>query len=204
MKSKPMVLDSSSNSNVEENIKQEKTLNYSIHTQSIHPINPNSPIILDGNLFANKIRVQEEIEAMNMNIMGDLEVTNINVLDHIHAQNIESETITTMDLISKTDLNLLAHIGRSINIPNIRHNVNTLFEPIISTPMIKSFKIFLMDKNVEILIDGSVDGMEIIMFNVREDCVLEVWCRECMIGCVEPMKFSRFICLWTIGTWIMD
>lgn len=73
--------------------------------------------------------------------------------------------IETPQLSSPFDLLLTVPLGNTINVPNIRYNIDVSNITIIDPPAIKFSKIFVVTRNIVLAADSTCNGIEIIIYN---------------------------------------
>jgi len=128
--------------------------------------------LISTNIFAtDNLVVDKELIAYTAHVLGDVTIDGILAVPQIVTCGLDagdvvrSERVETCLINSPRNINIVAGPDHSVAIPNIRYNVDLCNLATISPIMIKSNKIFVVNKNILLQADPSCDGIEIIIYN---------------------------------------
>lgn len=127
--------------------------------------------ILATNVSAtNNIKVAHHLESTTAHIHGDVEIDGDIKTKKVFSSKVKTpllKALATKTVIveSPDDLHLLAGPNNTVNIPNVRYSVDMSGFPTITPPMVRTNKIFIINKNILLQGDITCDAMEIILYN---------------------------------------
>lgn len=128
--------------------------------------------IISKNIISKENLVSSFAEILkNLNVKGILNVEDsLNVENDINVNNIflnylQANTIDTNQIISESDIHILPAENGTINVPNIKFEINYSDCALIDSFSIKNSKFFILRRNVILTADETCNGIEIILYN---------------------------------------
>jgi cytoskeletal protein CcmA (bactofilin family) len=178
---------------------------------------------VDGSLEADKIdvlgdvtatRITAETElvtsgslvAENARITGDALVDGAILTRGIVAENIEASLVLKTPLLqtvlinSPVDINIAAGPGSAVNIPNVRNNVSMSDLGTITPEMMKTAKVFVVNKNILLQADPSCNGIEIVIYNQNTATII-VRDITRVLAEIECQHAAKFIFIGPVNRW---
>lgn len=185
---------------------------------------------VSGNVNASDGNFTGDLEANNINLLGDLTATNLHVTNnstidgllttangHITdslqvdgslvadkicvTEKLKSETIKTSLIYSGHDIDIMAGVGRSVGIPNIRSRVNNQNLALIDPLSMKASKIFLVDKNIILNADASCDGIEIIIVNRNISGNIIIRDTTSIVDTISSQNATKIVYVCSLNKW---
>lgn len=165
---------------------------------TVDNIHVNSDIIVGDNMTVKEVQVEKNMEVNGtLNVKKRIITRNIHVKNDLIANSLETEIIT-----SNADLNIIPGINCSVNIPNVRYQIDIYTSPVIDPGAIKSAKIFIINQNTMIETDETCDGYEIIIYNHHKTQTVIVRNFNEIISRLSPSLTARLIYFYLDDKWI--
>lgn len=168
-----------------------------------------------GDLVSTNVCCTNDLTVNNKIIAGKCQILNDMLIDGflvasqgIITNNMEvsdlfkSELIETLNIGSKCDLNIAAGVNGSINVTNIRSNVDLCDVPVLGPAAIKAAKIFVMSRNVILSTDESCNGIEIIIYNRNIAGNIIIRDATCVIYTLCAQHARKIIYIFAVNRWI--
>lgn len=153
--------------------------------------------VVDNKITTDYMQITKDIQVDGFFTATNAVCTNLNINETFKSNNIQTSNIE-----SASDLNLIAGINRSINIPNIRYNINIDNVSLIDPSLIKSFKIFIVSTNIIINSDETCNGIEIIIYNRNMERNIIIRNTTVVIDELLPQCSRKMAFVYAINKWI--
>lgn len=150
-----------------------------------------------GDARMYNIQADGNINATEGIITNNLITNNLSVNNDFITNAIETNLVT-----SPNDLNIMTGIGKTINIPNIRYNVDNNDIMSIDPPAIKSIKIFIVSRNMLLSADETCNGIEIILYNKNSSGAVIIRDQTCIIDNLKARCAIKLVYLFPVNKWI--
>ena len=142
-----------------------------------------------------------QIDALNIS-SNSIVSQNLSSIDGVYQNSLTvGSVIESPHLSSLGDLALSVPIDHTVNVPNIRYNIDITDNPIISPAAVKFSRIFVVTRNVSLTADGLCNGIEIVIYN-KSKTKIRVNDRNILTE-IEPHSSKKFIYIHPILRWII-
>ena len=157
--------------------------------------------------ITGQLKVNGDVDSTNIRT-NNIDTTGISAVDGIYKNNLiiannlaVGAIVETSQISSLNDLTLSIPIGYTINVPNIRYNINITNNRAYGPIELKLSKIFIATTNVSLRADITCDGIEIIIYNqsIKSISVND----PKFIIKIAPKTAQKMVYINLVQTWIL-
>lgn len=152
----------------------------------------------------NSVHVNGDFSAETVTTSGDINGDNISLVGDIIASNAQiTGYVKSQVILSDANIELIPTINHSIDMGNIRYGINLLDTGMINPSTIKANKIFISTTDVLLQSDGTINGIEIIIYNNNSKTNIKIRDETKIISILAAQTSIRLVYINYIVQWII-